>query len=99
MNLAEAVKKCAVDAIEAGVPCDVLFGEVVEIGPLKIKVGNMVLEDDVLCLCEHLVYKECRIEFSVYERYIVIHEGLKKGDKVVVVRKCGGEKYVVIGKL
>lgn len=99
MNIAEAVKKCALDAVEAGVPCDVIFGEVIGEEPVRVRAGELTIEDELLTVCEHLYYKEATFSFSVYERTIVINEGLKTGDSVVLLRKKGGEGYVVVGKV
>ncbi len=98
MNIAEAVKKCALEAFEANVPCDVLFGVVEGVNPCKIRVGDALLEGEILIIGEHLIRKECEITLGVYERTIVINEGMKKGERVILLRGHGGEKYVVIGK-
>ncbi len=99
MNLAEAVKKCSMDAWEAIVPCDVVFGEVIEEEPFKISVGDIVVPNEILYVPEHLLHREEEISLGVYDRVVVIYEGLKKGDRAVLIRKSGGLGYVVIGKI
>lgn len=99
MNLAEAIKKCSMEAWEAQVPCDVVFGIVTEEEPVGIKVGDIKLPEEIIYVPQHLTYKEERISLGIYERTIVIREGLKKGDCVALVRKRGGEGYVVTGKI
>lgn len=99
MNLAEAIKKCSMEAWEANIPCDVVFGSVTDDEPVRIKVGDMELPREIIYVPEHLTYKEETISLGMYERTIVIREGLKKGDCVAVVRKNGGTGYVVTGKI
>ncbi len=99
MNLAEAVKKCSMEAWEAAVPCDIVFGTVTDEEPVKISVGDMKIPDEILYVPEHLLYKEEEISLGIYERVIVISKGLKKGDCAVLIRKSGGLGYVVIGKI
>lgn len=99
MNMAQAIKKCALDAYDALLPCDVVFGEVVSEEPIRVRVGELLLNEDVLRICNSLLYKEATITFSVYERCVVINEGIKEGDILVMVRKSGGGDYVAVGKL
>lgn len=100
MNLAEAVKQCAMNAYEASMPCNVEKGVVTATEPLKVRCGEMVLgEGEMMEVCEHLKRRECTFSFSVYERTIVVNEGLKTGDEVILMRKNGGEGYVAVGKL
>lgn len=99
MNIVQAVKKCAMDAFDASLPSDVVFGKVKCVEPLTVQVGEMTLDEDILSVCQSLLYKEQLIEFSIYERVVVINEGLKEGDTLVMLRKGGGESYVAVGKL
>lgn len=99
MNIAQAVKKCAMEAVEANVPCDVIFGTVISKEPTKVKAGDVVIENELLEVCEGLLYKATKVTIGGYERNIVINDGIKEGDTLVLMRKCGGESYVAVGKL
>lgn len=99
MNLAEAIKKCSMEAWDASVPCDVMFGEVKGTEPVKIALGETVIPEEILYVPEHLLYREKEISIGIYDRVIVINEGLCVGDSVVLIRKCGGSGYVAIGKI
>lgn len=99
MNIAQAVKKCAMEALEASVPCDVVYGKVISKNPVKVQVGELVLEEGILEVCDSLKYKTATVSFSIYDRTIVINEGIKTGDTLVMMRKSGGESYVAVGKL
>lgn len=99
MNLAEAIKKCSVEAFDACIPCDVLFGEVTGVEPYKIKVGDVNLPDEILSVPEHLLYKATQITLGTYTRTVVINEGLKTGDTVILIKQTGGGNYVVVGRM
>ncbi|MBQ3111081.1 MAG: DUF2577 family protein [Clostridia bacterium] len=99
MNLAEAIKKCSMDAFDASVPCEVVLGTVTKTSPVEVVVGDMKIPGEILCVPEHLVYREENISLGIYDRTIVINKGLKVGDEVIVMRKSGGGLYALIGKL
>ncbi len=99
MNIAEAIKKCALDAYNAALPCEVCVGSVVCEDPIEIKCGEFCLSGDLLDVCDHLLKKECSFKYAGTEKVIVVNEGIKKGDEVVLMRKNGGVGYVAIGKM
>ena len=99
MNLAEAIKKCSMDAFDASVPCEMMLGIVTKTEPVEVKVGDMTLPGEILCVPEHLIYREENVSLGIYDRTIVINKGLKVGDSVLLMRKSGGVLYAVIGKL
>lgn len=99
MNMADAIKKCAMEAFDASLPCEVVFGTVAGCDPVKIRCGEMLLEAEIVEVCEHLMRKECTFTFAGNERTIVVNDGIDTGDSVVLIRKKGGVGYIVIGKL
>ena len=99
MNLAEAIKKCSVDAWEAQVPCDFFFGKVTAVEPYRVALGDMEIPCEILYVPEHLMYKERKITLGIYTETIVINEGLKVGDCVILIRKNGVRGYAVAGKI
>ena len=96
MNIAEAIKRCALDAFDAKIPCDAVFGVVESQSPLAIRVGECLLNEELTELGEHLLKKEETITFGEYVKRIVINPGIKKGDTLLLIRKSGGEKYIGI---
>lgn len=96
MNIAEAIKKCALDAFDAKIPCDAVFGVVESQNPLAIRVGECLLTDELIELGEHLLKKEETITMGEYARKLVINPGVNKGDTLLLIRKSGGEKYIGI---
>lgn len=99
MNLAEAIKKCSMDAFDASVPCEVVLGYVESAEPLKVTIGDLKIPEEILYVSEHLLYREQEIRMGTYERVVVICEGICEGDTLVLMRKSGGGMYVAVGKI
>lgn len=97
MNMAEAIKKCALDAFEATAPCDVIFALCENEEPICFKYKEMDLTDEIVVVPEHLKYKEEIINTGTWDKKIIIRDGIKKGDVVVLLRQSGAMKYVAIG--
>lgn len=82
-NINQLIKKIAMDAYCAGTPCDFAIGLVTENKSLRIKISDKAILDG-----DFLVITQTASE-----------AGLKKGDKVALVRAGGGQKYLVIDKV
>lgn len=113
-ELVKLLKKTALDAVAASKPCNVMFGKVTSISPLKINVEQkMILSEKQLVLSRSVTnFKE---KISMYstdgwmtdqgqtinraECYITIHNGLVVGDKVILIRQQGGQKFVVLDRV
>lgn len=99
MNLAEAIKKCAEEMMDAKVQCDVIIGKVANETPCVIRAGNAELTGEILYIADTVREKKCTIRIGGYEKEIVVNEGLKKGDTVVVLRQSGGSCYAVLARV
>lgn len=76
------MKKAALEAIEASQPSDFCFGKVSSTKPLKVSI------DQKLTLgVAQLVLTETISKGS-----------LKKGDEVILLKKKGGQKYLVLDR-
>lgn len=54
-GLISIIKQAALDAVENGKPCDLRFGTVSSISPLKVKVSSdFILPESLLIVPEHL---------------------------------------------
>lgn len=95
-SLIQLIKQMAVEAVRASKPCDYLVGVVMETEPLKIKVSNtLVLEEDFLELTRNVTDYETVIE----NKKIKIHNALKVDDKILMLRKSGGQEFIVIDRV
>ena len=78
-----AIKKAAVEAVEAAKPVDVVFGEVDETGRIELS-SQLVLGP------EH---------FTIPQEIAAFGDGVLEGDRLVLLRLKGGQRYIVIGRL
>lgn len=79
-NIIEVIKKAAVDAVNAAVPCDVCMGTVTGTNPFRVFVEQkMILSTGQLIVTGTAL-------------------NCKTGDRVLLIRKGGGQKYIVIDK-
>lgn len=104
MALSDTIKRLGAGAIEAGNPVAVMFGKVTKTNPLEINVDQrFTLDEDFLIIPERLTRYEIdlRHKHSTDEEalLVVIREGLKVGDTVLLLRVQGGQKYVVLDKV
>lgn len=82
-DLVRAIKKAAVEAVEASSPVGITYGTVVNVNPLKIKVEQkMTLTDIQLVLTR-----------------TVKDNALQIGEGVLLISEPGGQKYIVIDRL
>jgi hypothetical protein len=126
--MVEAVKKAAMQAVEASKPSGVYFGTVISASPLKINVEQkMILGSKQLILTrnvtdyavemtvDHYTQNETEHAHAVHDTYtnggssdptihlhaykgtkvFTVHNGLVNGEKVILLRVPGGQKYVV----
>jgi hypothetical protein len=82
-NLVQTIKAAAREERVNARPCDVLFGTVESPSPLRIKV-----EQRLTLPAEFLALTST-----------AKNAGLSAGDKVALLRKEGGQLYVVLDKL
>ena len=93
------VKKIAVNAIEASQPSDFCFGKVTSTSPLKILVEQkMTLGKAQLVLTRNVTDFKTKITDSE-KREITIHNALQVGDEVILLKKKGGQKYLVLDRV
>lgn len=98
----DLVKRAAVQAIKAEKPCNYVVGTVTSTKPLKIKRSDgdgIELDADFLHLARNVTDHTITISFSGNEQKMTIHNALKKGDKVLMIRKWGGQDFMVIDRV
>ena len=117
-ELVRALKRAALEAVNASKPMDVRFGRVQSVQPLEIYIEQKLqLKEKQLVLTRNVTDYETEItvdtvtgnqgggsgdsafashNHSITGRTkITVHNGLVVGDKVVLLRLPGGQKYVV----
>ena len=82
-DLLKVIKKAAYEAVEASQPADFCFGEVIDLSPLTVKV-----EQKLTLSRSQLIMTETVKTLSP----------LVVGDAVVLLKKKGGQKYLILDK-
>ena len=102
IDLLNAIKKAAKDAVESSQPTDFCFGKVTSTAPLNIKVDEkLILTPAQLVLTRNVTDFKTKMTIDVDQgkKEITIHNSLSVGDKVVLLQKKGGQKYLVIDRV
>lgn len=109
MSMIDIVKRAGIDAIGAGKPVNITFGEILNVEDLKIKIDQkLILSKEFFVIPESLTRYEVDLKHSHNWTSgstsnsldkIVIREGLKQGDAVILLRMQGGQQYLVLDKV
>ena len=98
--LSDAIKRASQDANEAGKPCDLRFGTVVSVSPLKVKITDtFTLPQSLLVVPKSLTNYMTQITIDGVTKNITVYNELKVNDKVALVRQHGGRSYLIVDKI
>lgn len=111
-DIVMAIKKAAKEAIEAADPTAIQFGTVKSTSPLKIiveqkkelTIAQLILTRNVKDYeLEMTVNHETEIAEAHSHEYkgrkkFTVHNALKVGDSVMLLKMQGGQKYIVLDK-
>lgn len=93
------MKKSSKKMQDSSKPCDIVFGTVESVAPLKVRVDQkLVLEKDHLKLTRAVMDHEVDMTVDNVRKKYLIHNGLLVGDKVTMIRAHGGQQYLIIDK-
>lgn len=100
-SMIQIIKKAAIEAVEASNPTKLLYGTVKSISPLTIKIDQkFTIPEEFLVLTKNV--RDYKVKMSVnggIEQEYTVKNSLKAGDKVILLREQGGQKYIVIDKV
>ena len=95
-----AIKRAALDAVKSQHPVSICFGNVVSTSPLKITVEQkLTLGKAQLILTRNVTDHDVDITSYGTRNRITIHNALKIGDEVILIKQQGGQKYLVLDKV
>lgn len=98
-DILKSFKTAAIEAIEASDPTAVQFGEVISVSPLKILVEQKkALTIAQLILTRNVKDYEVEMTLEQVKKKFMIHNALKQGDMVILIKMQGGQKYIVWDK-
>ena len=130
-GLIDVMKRASMEAVANAQMCDLRYGEVTSIAPLKVHITNLfTIPESMLVVPEHLTDHEVEVTIdwktedyshshSVSDTYsgggsastdthkhnvvgkkkIKVHNALKVGDKVALLRKQGGQSYFILDRI
>lgn len=105
MGMMDTIKKAGLQAVGASNPASILFGEIINITNLQIKIDQkLTLPKEAIIVPECLTRYEIDLTHShggsgnALEK-VVIREGLKEGDRVILIRVQGGQQFVILDKV
>lgn len=100
-SLVQLIKRAAMEAFAASRPCDAIVGTVVNTGPLEIKISqNLTIDNEFLVLTRNVTDYVAAMEADNMEkRNFKVFNGLKKDEKVLLIRKPGGQRYIVTDRV
>ena len=101
-RLVEAVKIAALDVMHNSKPVEVCFGTVTNAEPLEITIDDIPYDKDFLVLTRNVTKFTTKMntvddETTATTRYI--YNNLKVGEKVILLRLQGGQKYLVLDRV
>ncbi|MFP3917709.1 DUF2577 domain-containing protein [Lysinibacillus telephonicus] len=93
------IKKVAINSMNAQKLTTVVYGIVIDVNPLKVQIDQkLVLEKEHLKLTRNV--KDFTVEATMNgsKQNYTVHNSLKKGDKVTMIRVHGGQQYIIVDK-
>lgn len=96
----ENLRKIALQAVEAGRPCDIMLGTVVKAAPLEIQIeSKSILTAGQLLLPQFLTnYGQEMSIPGVGNVNVTVKNALKAGEQVLLIQKRGGQKFLVMDR-
>lgn len=99
-GLIELIKIAALEAIETNQMCDLRYGTVSSVSPLKVKVtSQFTIPQSLLVVPEHLTDHDVSVTLDNEDKTMRVKSALKIGDKVALLRKTGGQSYFILDRI
>ena len=103
-GILDVVKRAAWDVIENSQMCDLRYGTVVSVSPLKVKVtSQFIIPQSLLVVPKQLTNWTVDVKLDSDEAggtsKLTIYNALKIGDKVALLRQQGGQSYFILDRI
>ena len=82
-SIIEIIKQAASEAAEASQPCDIVFGTITSLSPLKILVEQKLILGN-----NQLIFTACSRQ--------TINSMTLPGGKIIMLKQRGGQKYLIL---
>lgn len=92
----DIIKKASLGAVSNSNPVSFAFGEVTAAQPLSVTLDQrLTLSGAALAVSESVA--ESKVQIGTEE--VLLRRGLEAGDKVLLARMQGGQRYIVLDRL
>lgn len=99
-DLLKLIKKTSMDAMNASKPANMVFGKVISVSPLKIKVDQkLILNSAQLVLSRNVTDYILSVTIDDALKTMTVHNALKIDEEVIMMQVSGGQKYIVIDRI
>ena len=99
-GLIDIIKRASMEAINNAQMCDLRFGTVTSVNPLKVQITNQfTLPQKLLIVPKHLTDYTVEVTLGVETTSMTIKNALKINDKVALLRKTGGQSYFILDRI
>lgn len=100
VQLLKIIKKTALEAVTASKPMEICTGTVINVSPLTIETEQkMKLGTAQLILSRNVTDYKTFMTINSIKQEVTIDNKLVFGDMVLLLRKQGGQEYVVVDRL
>ena len=101
IDLIRAMKRASNETREAQKPVRIELGTVVSASPIRVQISQkLTLTDMQLIIPQGLTkYTVAVTDEENVTKQLTIDNSLKNGDKVLLIRQDGGQKYAIIDKV
>lgn len=99
-DMIQIIKQAAVEAVEKNNPMRIMYGTVVSESPVSVKIDQKFTVTSAFLILTHNVsdYKT-KIKIDGEEKEIEVKNGLKNGDRVMLMQEQGGQQFIVLDKV
>lgn len=100
-ELVDLIKNIVVGVLESKKTVAVITGTVESVNPIKINIDKRLppLAEGFLVIPKHLKEEFKAKTIETYPVSVNINNTIQKGDTVTLLRKQGGQQFVVLGRV
>ncbi|MEG0416391.1 MAG: DUF2577 family protein [Erysipelothrix sp.] len=102
-SLGESIRNIVKNYVDDSNPADYVYATIVSIGTsscsIKLEKTGTTIPSSMVDIPAGLSKKEIKIKIEGIIYDAEVDAQLKIGDRVMVVKKLGGQKYAVVGKV
>ena len=100
MDLVQAIKQAAVDAVEAGKPTALVYGTVSGVKPLTVCIDQKLsISAPFLVTPKRMQDHTVLCVIDGENKEITVKNGLKVGETVLLLRMQGGQRFLLLDRV